>query len=109
MDSPKIELIKEAALDKKAFDLQVISLKGLASFTDFLLICSGDSPLQRKAIVQSISLSLKHGGDPIHHQEGEDGSGWVLLDCYEVIVHVFAPEIRNYYDLPSIWSGREDR
>ena len=71
---------------------------------DYFVICSGTSERQLKAIVESVTEEVKKSYKiHAHHTEGDPKAGWVLIDYGNVIVHVFAPERRAYYDLESLW------
>lgn len=73
--------------------------------TDFFIICEGDSNTQVKAISDNISYRLKHeGGTYPNHIEGIQSALWVCLDYFDVIVHVFHPEKRSFYQLEALWS-----
>jgi ribosome-associated protein len=95
-----------AALDKKAVDLVVLDLRKAAGFTDYFLICSGVNPRQIRAIADAVTdaLAVQSGAKP--HLEGY-GSEWVLLDYFDFIVHIFAPDTRLFYDLERLWGNAE--
>ena len=93
----------EAATDKQASDILLMDLRGLASFADYFVVCSADSTRQIATIANDLERSLRSGGVRLHHREGIDSSGWVLLDFGDVIVHIFSPDQRAFYDLESAW------
>ena len=95
-----------AAEDKKAVDLVVLDLRNAAGFTDYFLICSGSNPRQIRAIADAVTdaLAVQSGAKP--HLEGY-GSEWVLLDYFDFIVHIFAPDTRLFYDLERLWGNAE--
>ena len=98
----EITLAAAAALDKKAQDLVVLDLQGISSFTDYFLICHGTSVRQTQAIADAIEVRLKpeHGRARIEgYQDGE----WILMDYVDLVVHVFTPAKREYYDLERLW------
>src|SRR2546422_11502388 len=96
-----------AAEDKKAVDLVVLDLRKAAGFTDYFLICSGTNPRQIRAIADSVMEALAAKGATPAHVEGYDRSEWVLLDYFDFIVHVFAPETRMFYGLERLWGNAE--
>jgi len=96
-----------AAEDKKATDLVVLDLRKAAGFTDFFVIASGTNPRQVRAIADSIMATLADEGAKPTHVEGYDRSDWVLLDYFDFIVHVFAPETRLFYGLERLWGNAE--
>lgn len=101
-----VELAKKiagAALDKQAFDILILDLRGRCSFADYFVLCSGESERQIRAICEEIEQTLSQEGLSCNHREGETGSGWVLLDLGQVIVHIFAPEQREFYKLEEVW------
>lgn len=94
----------DAALSKQAADILLLDLRGVCTFTDYFVFCSGDSEPQIQAICDEIDQALHREGVSAHRREGSVDSGWVLLDFGEVIVHVFAPQERGYYELEKLWS-----
>jgi ribosome-associated protein len=96
--------IAQAALDKKAEDLQVFDLRGLTSYTDFLVLCSGTSDRQVQAIAEGIEVELKAENARVLGTEGYNEGQWILLDYGDVIVHVFFQHVRDFYDLEGLWS-----
>jgi len=96
-----------AAADKKATDVVVLDLRKAAGFTDFFVICSGGNTRQIRAIADSIMAVLADEGAKPAHVEGYDQSEWVLVDYFDFIVHVFAPETRVFYGLERLWGSAE--
>ena len=96
--------VVEAASDKQAADIVLLDACGVCSFADYFVICSGDSDRQIKAIYDEVGHTLKREGILPHHHEGTADSGWLLLDYGDVIVHIFAPFEREYYQLDKLWS-----
>lgn len=93
-----------AAEDKKAEDVIVLDLRGISSFADFFVICSGTSEPQLKAIAESVKdfSREQHQRKPLN-QDGYPASQWVAVDFGDVIVHVFHYESRAFYDLENLW------
>ena len=96
--------IAQAALDKKAEDLQVFDLRGLTSYTDYIVLCSGTSDRQVQAIAEGIEAELKTENARVLGTEGYEEGQWILLDYGDVIVHVFFQHVRDFYDLEGLWS-----
>ncbi len=94
----------EAASDKQAIDIVLLDARGVCSFADYFVICSGDSERQIKTIYEEIEHILKGEGILPHHREGTVDSGWLLLDFGDVIIHIFASFEREYYQLDKLWS-----
>jgi ribosome-associated protein len=99
----KALLCAQAALDKKAVDLVVLDVGGLTSIADYLLICTGRSDRQVQAIAQAVDDQLREHGERPAAVEGMTRGQWVLMDCTDVIVHVFYKPIREFYDLERLW------
>jgi ribosome-associated protein len=95
--------IVEIASDRQAQDVILLDISQIASFADYFVICSGTSERQLKAIVDNVTETLEREGFHAVHTEGAPSSGWVLIDYGSVIVHVFAPEERDYYRLERLW------
>ena len=94
----------EAVSDKQAVDIVLLDARGVCSFTDYFVICSGEAERQIKAIYEEVEHALKKEGILPHHREGALDSGWLLLDFGDVIVHIFAPFEREYYQLDELWN-----
>ena len=96
----------DAAANKKADDIVLLDIRDVASMADYFVICSASTDRQLKAVVEGIEQELKdnEGVRPVH-VEGEQGSGWVLVDFGDVICHVFKPEERDFYRLEELWTG----
>ena len=94
----------EIASDRQASDVVLLDIRGLAIFADFFVICSAESPPQVAAIAKALEDILRPEGVRLHHREGADKSGWVLLDFGDILFHVFSPEERDRYDLEGAWA-----
>lgn len=98
------QAIVDAAADKKAEDVVLLDIRGLSPIADYFVICSGATDRQIAAIAEAVETTSRSLGQPPLHVEGQPDSGWVLLDCSDVIVHVFGPRERAYYQLERLWS-----
>jgi ribosome-associated protein len=103
----QIELAITAAEDKKALDLVVLDLRKAAGFTDYFVICSGANVRQVRAIADGVMAALATDAGKPAHVEGYDRSEWVLLDYFDFVVHIFAPETRMFYGLERLWGNAE--
>ena len=103
----QIELAVRAAEDKKAADLTVLDLRKAAGFTDYFVLASGNNARQVRAIADAVIDALSATGAKPAHVEGYDRSEWILLDYFDFIVHVFAPETRMFYGLERLWGSAE--
>ncbi|UCE05581.1 MAG: ribosome silencing factor [bacterium] len=95
--------IAELTLEKKAEDVLVMNLRELTSITDYFVICSGDSDIQVKAICDHITETLTQENIKIWHVEGYQALNWVLMDLVDVVIHIFRPEVREFYALEKLW------
>jgi ribosome-associated protein len=100
----KARLIVEAALERGAQMPLVMDIAALTSFADLFVLLSGRSNRQVRAIAEGIVEALKNAGDTPLGVEGLEDGRWVLIDCNDVIVHVFEPEMRDLYALERLWS-----
>ncbi len=99
----RILLALHAASNKKAIDMVVLDLRGIASFTDFFIIASGANERQVHAIADGIVEALKKAGTPAARVEGHKTAEWILLDYGDFLVHVFEDKARKFYDLERLW------
>jgi ribosome-associated protein len=97
-------LCAEAADSKKAFDIQILDLRGLTYITDYFVICSGSSTTQVSAVADWVGHVLAKEGIHPSHIEGGAEAAWVLMDFSDVVVHVFEEQTRRYYSLEKLWS-----
>jgi len=93
----------EAALNKKASDIIILTLKDLTSVADYFVICTGDVDMHVKAIADEIKKELKHDIKP-WHIEGYQHLRWVLIDFVDFVVHVFHKDTRDYYNIERLWA-----
>jgi ribosome-associated protein len=89
--------------DDKAESVVTIDLRGRSSVADYMVICSGRSSRQVGAIAEKLAERLKEDLGRTCKIEGKDQGDWVLLDTQDVIVHVFRPEVRDFYQLEKMW------
>jgi ribosome-associated protein len=98
------ERIAAIASDRKAEDIRLIDLRSLVAYTDTLVVCSGNTERQTKAIHDAVHQQLKDDGGLLPRRvEGEREGRWILMDYLDCIVHVFTPEARAYYRLEQLW------
>ena len=105
IDSP--ELVARAAdlmLDKKAKDVTILDVRNLTNITDFVVICTGETDIQVKAVADHLHKVLSKEGERPYHIEGYEQLSWVLLDYVDVVAHVFLPETRSHYDFERLWA-----
>jgi ribosome-associated protein len=101
------ELVGEIARyaeDKKAADVVELDLRTVLDYTDYFLVCSGNTARQAKAIHDGILEGLKRDHDVAPRRvEGSPQTGWILMDYTDVVVHIFTPETRDFYRLEQLW------
>lgn len=103
------ELVTEALDDVKGQDVQVIDVRDTTTITDYMIIASGTSSRQVRALAQNVvEESKKNGVMPIG-TEGEEKAEWVLVDLGDIIVHVMQAATRDFYQLEKLWSQPEDQ
>jgi ribosome-associated protein len=96
--------IVDTLSDHKGEDILLLDLCGLTLLTDYFVLCTGTSERQLRALANSIREAVKRTQEVIpRHVEGKPSSGWVLMDYGVVVVHLFAPELRVFYDLEDLW------
>ncbi len=102
--------VAQIASDRKAIDIRVIDVRGLVSYTDYLVVCSGNTERQTTAIRDAIHKELKddHGLLP-RRSEGAGEARWILLDYLDCIAHVFTPDARDFYRLDKLWGDAPQR
>jgi ribosome-associated protein len=106
-EMPALDLarrIVELAEDKKAADIVLLDLSGLTTLADYFVICSGGSERQLDAIAEGIISGMRDQKVHAFGKEGTAASHWVLVDFSSVIVHIFTPPERDYYQLEKAWS-----
>ena len=98
------ERIATIAADKKAADVRVLDLRGMVSYTDYFVICSGNTERQTKAIHDAVHQELKTRERLLPRRaEGEREARWILMDYLDCVLHIFTPEARDYYRLDQLW------
>lgn len=102
--------VAEIASEKKAIDIKVLDLRGIVGYTDFFVICSGNSERQTKAVHDAVYQALKdERGLLPRRSEGAGESRWILLDYLDCVVHIFTPEAREFYRLENLWGEAPGR
>jgi ribosome-associated protein len=95
--------ISELIKSKKGYDIRILDLRKISAIADIFIICSADSERQVKAIADEVDEKLLATGIRCFHKEGYETMNWILLDYFDVVVHVFRTESRNYYSLEKLW------
>ena len=98
------ELVLESLDDMKARDIVELDVSEISGFTDYMIICTGNSSRQVKAIADNLALEAKKQGHPPHGSEGVTAAEWVLIDLGDIIVHVMQQNARDFYQLEKLWN-----
>ena len=98
-----LALIEKVLDDNKAEDMVTIDLKGKTSIANYMVIASGTSNRHVAALADKVKYELKQAGFTTS-SEGEEKANWVLIDAFDVIVHIFCPEVRDFYNLEKMWN-----
>lgn len=104
---PTLRKAKTAALvadEQKAENIVVLDVRGVCNFTDYFVIASCASSVQIKAVANKIETVLREKEERPVSSADRNASSWVILDCGDVVIHLFHPEARNYYRLESLWA-----
>ena len=101
--------VVDALEDVKAQDLQVFDTEHLSSLFERVIVASGTSNRQTKALASSVRDKVREGGFGKPRIEGEDNGEWIIVDCGSVVVHIMQPQIRQYYNLEEIWGEKPVR
>lgn len=105
LDVEKLKSVIETSLDDdKAEDIVTIDLAGKSSFADYMIVATGRSQRHTSTIAEKLNTRLKELGAPPLSIEGRETGDWVLVDCGDIIVHLFRPEIREMYHLEKMWA-----
>jgi ribosome-associated protein len=97
-------LAARTAASKQGEDVTVLDVRDLITITDYFVIASGTSDRQVGTIAEEVARSLKQQGTNPVRREGEPGTGWILLDFVDFVVHVFRAEARDFYRLENLWA-----
>jgi ribosome-associated protein len=105
----KQQIVVEALEDIKGRDIVVFNTAHLPSMFERVVIASGDSSRQVKALADHVRDKVKENGGKVYGVEGEKGGEWVLVDLGEIVVHLMHPTVRSFYNLEEVWGGKEVR
>jgi ribosome-associated protein len=110
MDLRKLQrVIVDALEDIKGQDIKVFNTEHLSDMFERVIVASGTSNRQTRALASSVVEKVKQAGGYVVSVEGEDAGEWVLVDCGEAVVHILQPTFRAYYNLEEIWGGKPVR
>ncbi len=99
-------MLVDTIIDKKGSDITLLDLREQAVFADYFLICNGENDRQLRAMANSVAQDAKQKARALARSiEGSPESGWVLVDFGDLLVHLFSPDMRHYYDLEGLWGN----
>lgn len=98
-----LETVVKAADSKHGMDIAVLDMKGISLMADHFVICHGNSDRQVQAIANEIKDMVEEANFEVKRVEGFDGGEWVLMDCGDVVAHIFHVDMRPYYNLEKLW------
>jgi ribosome-associated protein len=93
----------DAIAERLGSDIVMLDMQDVSLLADYFVLCNAESTPQFRAIVEEVEKRAKEAGGRLLHVEGEPESGWVLLDYGSVVLHIFDPELRAYYNLEELW------
>jgi ribosome-associated protein len=96
-------VIVDAIAERLGSDIVLLDMQEVSLLADYFILCNAESTPQFKAIVDEVQKQVKAAGGRLLHIEGESTSGWILLDYGSVVVHIFGPKLRTYYNLEDLW------
>lgn len=99
----RLQVMAEAAMERNARDGIVLDLRGLSDATDYFLVASGESDTHVRSIAENVREHLEEQGETPTGVEGREAGRWILLDYFDIVVHVFLPRVREYYQLERLW------
>lgn len=102
------EVVINALEDIKARDIEIIDTTKLTALFDRMIVASGDSGRQTRALARNVQEEVKKAGGTVAGVEGQDSGDWVLVDLGSIIVHVMQPAVRAYYNLEELWQAGPD-
>jgi ribosome-associated protein len=95
--------IAQLIVAKKGEDVLLLDLRRISPVADYFILVTAQSPLHSQAISDELIEKLRKEGYRIHHIEGYNQAHWILLDYLDIVVHIFLPEVRNFYGLERLW------
>lgn len=109
-NSDVLSVLKEAVgalSEKKAIDVQAFKVDDISSLTDYVVVCSGTSSTHMKSLASFVEMKLDRNSKLTYHKEGYDSDYWILMDFGCVIINIFLPEAREFYNLEEFWKSAQ--
>lgn len=108
MENTMLKTIVGAMENRKAINIKVLKIDKLTAVADYFVICNGTSVTQIKAVADEVEFKLEQAGVVVSHREGYSSGNWILLDYDSVVVHIFHPTARDYYNLEKLWADADE-
>ena len=106
MDSLELmRCAREALLSKKAANIMVFDVRKTSPVTDYYVVASGSTAAQLKAMASAVTKGIKQAGTAAPRVSGEPDDGWMVIDLFDVVIHIFQDEVRGYYAIEELWAG----
>ena len=96
---------REALLSKKGLDILIADVRGTSTVTDYFVLATGATAPQLKAMANAVVAELRQDGLVCYRRSGVPDDGWMVLDYFDVVIHVFQTEVRAYYAIEELWAG----
>jgi ribosome-associated protein len=107
--SQKALVIAKAALEKKAENIVMLDMRKVSDITDYFVVCSATSSRGAKTIAENIIEKIEKRGGRVWHTEGYREALWILLDCGDVVAHIFRNDMRDFYNLEKLWADASQK
>lgn len=108
MENNILKTVVTAMENRKAVNIKVLKIDKLTAVADYFVICNGTSVTQIKAIADEVEFKLEQSGVAVSHREGYSSGNWILLDYDNVVIHIFHPTARDYYNLEKLWADADE-
>lgn len=99
----KVDIITDTLQEKKAKDIKVLDIRELSILSDYFIIATGTSTTHVQSLCENIEERMSKEGYNLHHKEGFRSGRWILMDYYDVVVHIFCEDERDFYNLERLW------
>ncbi|MCK5786853.1 MAG: ribosome silencing factor [Candidatus Sabulitectum sp.] len=110
IESPDVlEQIVDAVHQRHGYNVLALDMSEFPLTMDIFLLASADNRIQSRAIADHVERTARSLGWRLHHKEGYDEGSWILLDFIDLVVHIFLPDVRKYYNIESLWSDAPDK
>ncbi len=104
-DRANLNAISQAIFDKKGVNILALDVRGLSSMTDYFIIAEGSVNRHVKALCREIKSKAQEAGLSLFHIEGDNEGDWIVIDCGDIVIHLFTPEMREKYAFEEVWKN----